>query len=142
MLCQIAALVVIQIVVATIFLAISLSQYKIPLVVLAYTVLESILAFTMLISILRDAVAANDIDSRLARKCVAISTALRMKEKTDEGDLEQIRMYTALSDYLSVNRVVRIELFGFTVTQEKAAKLIGALVAATLSAAVRSGIAE
>jgi hypothetical protein len=136
----IAGLVVVQACVAGAFLAMSFTSVQIPLAAIAYIILETALALWMVFDILKSCAQINDRDKQLRTACMKISAALLLLPDPSASQLRQARAFGAIASYLEHESVISAKLFGVRITKELAVRVVGALVAATFSAALRSGL--
>lgn len=132
-------MVMVQLLVAPGFLLLTLQDVKIPLVVLAYLLLESCFVIWLLGDMLMACVNANGLDKRFRDDCSAIATELRLLETPTEKEVAQACMFSAIADHLDEQSVINATVFGVRVNKELAFKIVAGLSGATISATVRSG---
>jgi hypothetical protein len=136
----VAGLIVVQAFIALAFLGASFTSVQLSLSVVVYIVVESVLALGIMVDILASCASVNGRDGQVRRACIRISTSLLMLEEPTAKQLAEARAFRAIADYLEHNAVLSASLFGVRITKELAVRIVGALVAATFSAVLRSGL--
>ena len=135
-------LLVVQTLLATgfVFLTIFPPWEDFPLIVTANVLLETALALCVLLDVMVGLAAINKFDDEMRSHCASIATELRLLDDTTDAEYEVARRFELIAEHLKENHVVSAKLFGIRVTKQLTGKIIGSLAAATISAAIRTGL--